>query len=542
MSPEAELIGIPTVDGYIAQIWTGTSREANVYEGVYKERTFETAYLEYGVMQELVKGTGRRMWFLNDPIEDLPSYTWENYEYNYKRTAVASLLHPHIWHYEICPWPHRVFDGRYPRFQPRIAEKIETSFETDQSKPIPKSYSAFLSGMFQLFGDMEQGDVSFEGKADGVGVFLSDSGLFQRTFPDGIVNGEKLGDRFKAAMHKNSGNPVDEEAAEMLMKEIGNDESMMLDFIQSAAFPHFFGMAMPLVKYGLPIHPVQLDNVRRFAGYLEDYQCLILSYEYMKPEAPDVNAAVVSWIRGGGTLIYVGDGSDPFHGIDSWWRKSGYDTPAQHLFELAGLGKDPEQGSYCVGEGSLVLWKMAPARICLTKELADEYRELVRKALADRKITWQYRNDLTLHRGPYVISAVMTESVRDEPKVFEGLYADLMTNDFQIIHRKEAAPDDVVLLFDFDQIKGETFRIIGTSARVLEADTAEEGIQLRLKTADRIRAFTRVRLPRAVKNVSAADEMGTKIAVESAWEEETHTLLISYDSTAKEVTIKAEWA
>ena len=57
MSPEAELISIPTVDGYIAQIWTGTSREANVYEGVYKERTFETAYLEYGVMQELVKGT-----------------------------------------------------------------------------------------------------------------------------------------------------------------------------------------------------------------------------------------------------------------------------------------------------------------------------------------------------------------------------------------------------------------------------------------------------------------------------------------------------
>ena len=75
MSPEAALIGLAGVDGYIAQIWTGTSREANVYEGVYKERTFETAYLEYGVMQELVKGTGRRMWFLNDPIEDLAGYT-----------------------------------------------------------------------------------------------------------------------------------------------------------------------------------------------------------------------------------------------------------------------------------------------------------------------------------------------------------------------------------------------------------------------------------------------------------------------------------
>lgn len=541
MSPEAELIGIPTVDGYIAQIWTGTSREANVYEGVYKERTFETAYLEYGVMQELVKGTGRRMWFLNDPIEDLPSYTWENYEYNYKRTAVASLLHPHIWHYEICPWPHRVFDGRYPRFQPRIAEKIETSFETDQSKPIPQSYSTFLSSMFQLFGDMEQKENSFEGKADGVGVFMSDSGLFQRTFPDGIVNGEKLGDRFKAAMHKNSGNPVDEEAAAVLMEKIGKEDSLMLDFIQSAAFPNFFGMAMPLVKYGLPIHPVQLDNVRRFAGYLEDYQCLILSYEYMKPEAPDINAAVVSWIREGGTLIYVGDGSDPFHAIDSWWRKSGFDTPAQHLFELAGLGKDPAQGSYPVGEGTVVIWKTAPARICLTKELADEYRELVQKALADQKIKWQYRNDLTLHRGPYIISAVMTESISDEPKVFEGLYADLMTNDYQIIRKKEAAPDDVVLLFDFEKIRDESFCIIGTSARVLEVTEAEEGLTLRLKTADRIRAYTRVRLPRPVQKVSAADEAGAEIAVESIWDEETNTLLVSYDSTANEVTVRAEW-
>ena len=144
MSPEAALIGLDTVDGYIAQIWTGTSREANMYEGVYRERTFETAFLEYGVMQELTRGTGRRMWFLNDPIEDLPSYTWENYRYNYCKTAVASLLNPEVWYYEICPWPRRVFEGKYPRYQPRIAEKDETSFATDQSRPIPDSYRTFL--------------------------------------------------------------------------------------------------------------------------------------------------------------------------------------------------------------------------------------------------------------------------------------------------------------------------------------------------------------------------------------------------------------
>ena len=541
MSPEAALINIPTVDGYIAQIWTGTSREANVYEGVYKERTFETAYLEYGVMQELVKGTGRRMWFLNDPIEDLPSYTWENYEYNYRKTAAASLLHPHIWHYEICPWPHRVFDGRYPRFQPNIAKKDETSYETDQSRPIPGSYSTLLSGMFQLFGDMEQKEFCFEGAGDSVGICMSDSGLFQRTFPDGIVNGRKLGDRFAMAKHKNTGNPVDEEAAEALMKEIREDESLLLDFIQSDAFPQFYGMSLPLLKYGLPVRPVQLDNVRRFAGYLDTLKVLILSYEYIKPEAPDINTAVLSWVMNGGTLLYIGDGSDPFHRIDSWWRKSGYENPARHLFRLAGMEETPEDGVYPAGNGKIVVWNMVPAKICLSRELAQEYRYKVKDALESLGLSWEFRNDLTLHRGPYIISAVMDESVTDEKKVWEGLFADLGENDYPVITHKEIGPDETALLFDFDTIREETFRVIGTSARVLDAQTDDGGFQLKLKTADKIRAYTRVRLPQKAAAALAVDAQGQHVPMEVNWDDASRTLLLCYDSHSEEVTVTGRW-
>lgn len=541
MSPEAALINIPTVDGYIAQIWTGTSREANVYEGVYKERTFETAYLEYGVMQELVKGTGRRMWFLNDPIEDLPSYTWENYEYNYRKTAAASLLHPHIWHYEICPWPHRVFDGRYPRFQPNIAKKDETSYETDQSRPIPGSYSTLLSGMFQLFGDMEQKEFCFEGAGDSVGICMSDSGLFQRTFPDGIVNGRKLGDRFAMAKHKNTGNPVDEEAAEALMKEIREDESLLLDFIQSDAFPQFYGMSLPLLKYGLPVRPVQLDNVRRFAGYLDTLKVLILSYEYIKPEAPDINTAVLSWVMNGGTLLYIGDGSDPFHRIDSWWRKSGYENPARHLFRLAGMEETPEDGVYPAGNGKIVVWNMVPAKICLSRELAQEYRYKVKDALEGLGLSWEFRNDLTLHRGPYIISAVMDESVTEEKKVWEGLFADLGENDYPVITHKEIGPDETALLFDFDTIREDAFRVIGTSARVLDAQTDDGGFQLKLKTADKIRAFTRVRLPQKASAALAVDEQGQHVPMEVNWDEASRTLLLCYDSHSEEVTVTGRW-
>ena len=38
VSPEASLAALPGMDGYIAQVWTGTSREAVYYNGVRKER------------------------------------------------------------------------------------------------------------------------------------------------------------------------------------------------------------------------------------------------------------------------------------------------------------------------------------------------------------------------------------------------------------------------------------------------------------------------------------------------------------------------
>ena len=314
LSPEAELLEIPTVDGYIAQVWTGTSRVGNVFEGIFRERTFETAFLEYGAMQELVRGTRRRMWFLNDPIEDDPKYTWKNYELNYRKTLTAALLQPGVWHYEICPWPRRVFEGKYP------------AQEDDSGPgPIPDSYATMLCNTFQMLGDMDQEEWEFEGSADGVGIFLSDSALYQRSFPDGIVKEAAVQTRLSTVLCKNTDSPgFNREASLELMREIDGDRDMELDFVQSSAFPQFYGLAMPLLKYGLAIRPVQLENLKRFPGYLEGMRLLILSYEFIKPSSPDIHRILADWIRAGGELIYVGDGSDPFHRVRSWWQEAGF--------------------------------------------------------------------------------------------------------------------------------------------------------------------------------------------------------------------------
>ena len=81
VSPEASLASLDCIDGYIAQVWTGTSREPNYYNGVKKERVFETAFLEYGCMESMTAPTRRKVFFLTDPIEDKPR-DWQDYKRN----------------------------------------------------------------------------------------------------------------------------------------------------------------------------------------------------------------------------------------------------------------------------------------------------------------------------------------------------------------------------------------------------------------------------------------------------------------------------
>ncbi len=150
VSPESSLIEVGA-DGYIAQVWTGTARTENVYEGSRKERTFETAFLEYSAMQNLVRASGRRVWYLNDPIEDNPNHDWQDYRGNWESTLTASLLQPEVWRYEIMPWPDRIFNGRHPA-RGGSAERV----------PIPKPYETELQSVITALGDMKQSAIQWE--------------------------------------------------------------------------------------------------------------------------------------------------------------------------------------------------------------------------------------------------------------------------------------------------------------------------------------------------------------------------------------------
>lgn len=507
VSPESRLLDLPSINGYIAQIWTGTSRTANVYEGVRAERTFETAFLEYGIMQELVRGTDRRMWFLHDPIEDDPKHTWEDYRVNYFKTLTASLLHPGVSHYEVAPWPKRIFEGQYP------------GADGTGKGGIPADYSTVLLTLMHALGNMDQPDIQVLSNDVKVGVLLADSAMYQRMRP-GV------------------------ETAGFMLKYDGTNEVELTDeyALELLNFSSFYGLTLPLVKHGLPVRPVQLDNARRFPGYLDDYRLLILSYEFMKPEYPDLNSALAQWVRNGGALIYVGDDSDPYHQVKEWWNqgKRHYQSPREHLFECLGLAPDFSEGMISIGKGLLVYLPVRPESFAESTVAGDRLRDGVREALAglnDVQISWTPTNYFMLQRGPYVIASVMQESIHEHPLELTGCYVDLFDPELPIVRHVTIEPGKQALLYDLQYDYQATSGIIAASSRTECFTENASVISFFVKGPKGVLAAARIRCADEPMSVSIqVNEQ--EAAIPYAWDKDTQTLIIRYEHHAGSVRIQ----
>ncbi|MBM7564790.1 hypothetical protein [Paenibacillus sacheonensis] len=506
VSPEALLVSMPSCDGFIAQIWTGTARTPNVYKGVRRERTFETAYLEYGIMQELTRGTGREMWFLHDPIEDNPRYAWSDYRFNYRQTVVASLLHPGVSQYEVCPWPWRVFSLPYPR-------EDGTGKET-----IPGDYATVLLTVMNVLRDMHNHEEVDDGTAytRGIGLCLANSAMYQR--------GDVIGEDDGREAFKYDGT----ESADKLSAE-------QRDLLDWSAF---YGLALPLVKSGVPLRPVQLDNILTFPGYMDDYRVLLLSYEFMKPEHPGIHQALGQWVRDGGVLIYVGDGTDPFHEVSEWWNRGAgsktYDRAEEHLFESLGLGREPEQGEHVVGRGAVMNLRVNPAALARTAEGAERVTASIKRALEIRGEAADYRESgvLRIQRGPYVIAQALDETGSDAGTELPGTYLDLLEADLPVRSGIVLKPGDNCLLYDMRHGSGESPAVLASSSRVRDEERDAAGFRYVSESPSDMTVSTRIRLSKAPSGITA-DGKETAVRYDAA----SGTLLVRHASSPKGVRI-----
>ncbi|MBP7054017.1 MAG: hypothetical protein KBE65_23650 [Phycisphaerae bacterium] len=496
VSPQSSLIDSAVVDGCIAQVWTGTARTANVYQGKTAERTFETAFLEYGVMQELVRGTNRRMWFLADPIEDNPRYDWDDYRVNYKATLIASLLQPHVWHYEICPWPSRIFLGKYPGGSP-------------DAKPIPAAYATTLCTVFNQLRDMNQPDIEWQDATHGIGVFMADSGMFQRAEP-----------AYRLAA-KDGGDPTTAER-----KDIQH-------------FSAFYGLTLPLLKHGVPVQPVQLDNVARFPNYLGDYKLLVLSYEFIKPETPAVNQALAEWVAQGGVLLYVGADTDPFNTITDWWNtgRNRYETPAQHLFAILGLDRKAPEGHHPFGKGHVLVERKHPAYYSRSKEAADAYRAVVRQAAEAAGLSYQEHNFLKLRRGPYVIAACLQESASSESLELKGLFVDVYDANLPVLNAVTLQPGQQAWLLDLNRLTSDEAEPIASAGRFETWAQKDNRVEFTLSAPTGVRVVSRIRIPKRPTSIAIAGQELT----EHEWHEPSRTVFFESPAGVSRAVVRILW-
>ena len=125
----------------------------------------------------------------------------------------------------------------------------------------------------------------------------------------------------------------------------------------------------------------------------------------------------------------------------------------------------------------------------------------------------------------------MDESCSEAPRVFRGRFVDLKAEGLPVIREKTVAPDQCTVLVDLDRVEGT--KILGTSARVENWEEGEHGLRFTLRTADKIRSYTRIRLEKAPKEVIFS---GTW-----QWDGESSTLLLSYDSDGSTVAVSIEY-
>jgi len=490
VSPEASLASLPCVDGYIAQVWTGTSREPNYYNGKVKERVFETAYLEYGSMESMTAPTGRKMFFLTDPIEDLPR-DWADYKKNYQATFTAKLLYPHIANYEVMPWPDRIYEGLY-----------KTSANSSKKEKIPRFYSTQMQVMINTLNDMPLSDNKLSG-SEGISVLMSNSLMFQR-FPT----------------HQGYEDP-----------QLSN----------------FYGQALPFLKRGVPVKTMHLENAS-FADTWKDTRILIMSYSNMKPLSPDGHQFIAEWVKKGGVLVYCGRDTDPFQNVQEWWNtgKNHYKVASDHLFEKLNIKSSSDKNAeYKFGKGTVYIIRQDPKEFVLTAGSDQGFVDIIKRLYEQRANagTFTVKNNFYLKRGVYDLVSVLDENISKEPFTLKGRLIDLFDPKLPVLSQKTVNPGEQAFLLNIDRVTDQKKpQVLAAASRVYDEKISQSGYSFITKSPLNTTDVMRILLPQIPKKciISGPDGNVLKEAIWQ-WDTKSNTCLLGFENDPQGVRVEFSW-
>lgn len=488
VSPEASLASLPGIDGYIAQVWTGTSREKTYFNGLLKERVFENAFLEYGSMVSMTAPTKRKLFFLTDPIEDRQK-DWLDYKLNYQATFTAKLLYPMVADYEVMPWPERIYTHPY---------KVANS---DERVLIPRSYSTQMQVMVNTLNKMPLSKNRVTGSG-GIGVLMSNSLMFQR-FPT----------------HNSYEDP---------------------------AFSNFYGQTFPLLKLGVPVETVHMENLS-YPETLKDIKVLIVSYSNMKPVSAQVHQQLADWVKKGGVLVYCGRDDDPYQTVMEWWntKANHYKAPSEHLFSLLNVQPVSDNQKFAVGKGAVYVIRKNPKEFVMEANGSASFVDVVKGAYEKDAKAGKliFKNSLYVQRGPYDIIAVMDESINQDPVVINGPVIDLFDPQLPILKSATISPGQQGLLYNLSRVANKNQpQVLASASRIYNEVVTPKEYSFVSKIPLNTTNSVRILLPSQPKGILLTDSKGQKLTdIKSSWDASSHTYYLRFENSPDGTNVKIAW-
>ncbi|MFI2741393.1 hypothetical protein ACG2LH_01525 [Zhouia sp. PK063] len=483
VSPEASLASLPSIDGYIAQVWTGTSRSPNFYNGKAKERVFENAFLEYNAMVSMTEPTHRKVYLLTDPIEDRKK-DWADYKRNYEATFTAEILFPTIANFEVMPWPKRIYTKPY-----------KTSNEGEEAL-IPNFYSTQMQVMINSLNALPKSENKVTG-SQGIGVMMANSMMFQR-FP--------THESYKDTLTSN-----------------------------------FYGQTMPLIKRGVPLQIVHIENLK-YDETLKNIKVLVMSYANMKPLSKDSHQYLANWVKKGGVLVYCGADNDPYQQVKEWWNSDGnnYKAPSEHLFKLLNISPIKEEQKFKVGKGAVYVIRKNPKEFVQQNNGDIEYLNVIKSAYENDANAGklQFKNNFYLERGPYDIAAVMNESVSNSPLKIKGPVIDLYDPNIPVLDEKIVYPGSQTYLFDLKREQSKSPKTLAAAARIYDETIDKHHYSFTAKSPAKTINAMQILLPSKPESIVMKDSDGKVLQmISSAYNKKYHTLFLKFNNAPAGVNV-----
>ena len=512
ISPHHQLISIPSLQEVIGQVWTGTARTACKYAGVAAERTFENAFLEYSSLDNLMRGTGKRLWFLMDPLEDNPDRTMADYHTNYEKTVVASLMFPAVDAYEVMPWPTRIY-GR-----------------------VDDEFAIQIGSIINALGDMHnQKTALFDTGTRGMGTFVADSMAWQRGAPDPSSFDSFYGITLPLIM---KGIPIQVAQLERTPEKDYLKPYKVLFVSHDILKPMKPAYNQALADW------VKQGGVLVYFGGTDAYNAAPEWWTqkgYGSPQADlylrlGVSAPLRSVVRdasgGKGTTVL----RDVSSGLTNAYAS--FEVPPEFPLTLCGVEKgglyhaEGESGSVVfeheVGKGALIHAGISPAYFASSPEAADMLRAIAGWACSKAGVAYEEQQRIGIRRGKYVAMRTF-----DGKKELKGRYVDLFDPKLPVIQDPAIGEQAVALYCDVTAEFSGAPKLLYSSSKVEDKHETTDAVTLHvsgpLKTKGVARVYTAGRSPKSVAPEDVRVEEGAD------------TILLTYDNKPESVRIEINW-